>query len=39
MSRKKPYTTGRLLVDIALTFFTGGLWLIVIFIRFMRTNS
>ena len=39
MARKKPYTAGRLMADVLLTFVTGGLWLIVILIRFMRTNS
>jgi hypothetical protein len=39
MARSKPYTATRLMVDLLLTLVTGGLWLIVIFIRFMRTNS
>lgn len=40
MSRSvKKYTTVHLLVDIVLTFLTGGLWLIVIAIQFMRRNS
>ncbi len=41
MSRStvKPYTTLHLIVDIVLTFLTGGLWLIVILIQFLRRNS
>lgn len=36
---KKPYTTGRLILDVVLTLLTGGLWLIVILIQFLRRNS
>ena len=28
-----------LLIDVLLTFATGGLWLIVVLIRFLRKNS
>lgn len=28
-----------LFMDVLLTFLTGGLWLIVLFIRFLRNNS
>lgn len=36
---KKKYTFLHLLVDVALTFLTGGLWLIVVVIKYLRTNS
>lgn len=36
--RKKRSTIG-LIVDVALTLMTGGLWLIWILIRFLRNNS
>lgn len=36
---KKSYGFGSLLVDVVLTVVTGGLWLIVILIKFMRSNS
>ena len=40
MSRKvKKYTTAHLLLDLVLVFLTGGLWLIWIAIRFMRSNT
>jgi hypothetical protein len=35
----RKYGMGRLLIDIILTFVTGGLWLIVILIMFLRRNS
>ena len=28
-----------LILDVILTMLTGGLWLIVVFIRFLRNNS
>jgi hypothetical protein len=39
MAKKKPYGFGNLVIDLLLTFLTGGLWLIVILIKFMRSNS
>ncbi|MGK3955281.1 hypothetical protein ACLKOZ_03720 [Arthrobacter sp. R4] len=39
MARKKTYGFGSLLLDVILTLLTGGLWLIVILIKFMRSNS
>lgn len=36
--KKKRGTVG-LLLDVFLTFFTGGLWLIWILIRYLRNNS
>lgn len=39
MARKKSYGLGSLIVDLVLTLLTGGLWLIVILIKFMRSNS
>lgn len=36
---KKKYGFGSLLLDLFLTFITGGLWLIVIVVKFLRTNS
>jgi hypothetical protein len=39
LARKKHYGFGSLLLDVILTLITGGFWLIVILIRFMRTNS
>lgn len=38
MARKK-YGFGRLALDVTLTFMTGGLWLVVIGIKFLRANS
>ena len=35
----KKYGIINLLVDITLTIFTGGLWLIWIFVREMRRNG
>lgn len=34
----KKYGFGSALFDIIMTFLTGGLWLIWIFIKFMRTH-
>ena len=40
MSRpRKPYTGVNLFIDVALTILTGGLWLIVVLIRFLGRNS
>lgn len=39
MGRRKHYGFGNLLLDVILTVLTGGLWLIVILIKFMRSNS
>ncbi|MFF2316962.1 hypothetical protein ACFVTE_11890 [Arthrobacter sp. NPDC058097] len=39
MARKKSYGFGKLLLDVILTLLTGGLWLIVILIKFLRSNS
>lgn len=39
MARKKSYGFGSLLLDVVLTLLTGGLWLVVILIKFMRSNS
>jgi hypothetical protein len=36
---KNNYTTGKLIGDVLLTFLTGGLWLIVVAIRFAGRNS
>ena len=33
---KKKYGLGNFLMDVILTFLTGGLWLIYIFVREMR---
>lgn len=35
----KKYGIGSALFDIIMIFLTGGLWLIWIFIKFMRTNT
>lgn len=37
--RRKHYSGLHLLWDFVLTIFTGGLWLIWIFIRFLRARS
>ena len=37
--RKKHYGTGSLLIDFFLTIATGGLWLLWIFIRFLRAKQ
>jgi len=39
LARKKTYGFGSLLFDVILTLLTGGLWLIVIGIKFLRSNS
>ena len=39
MSKRKHYGFGHLLLDFILTMLTGGLWLIWIIIRFLRSNS
>lgn len=36
---KKKYTVGHLILDVALTFVTGGLWLIVLAVKFLGRNS
>lgn len=36
---KKKYGLGRLLLDVFLTVITGGAWLIVLLIIFLRRNS
>ncbi len=36
MSNSQPYGCGTFLLDVVLTIFTGGLWLIWIFVREMR---
>jgi hypothetical protein len=38
MHTKKPYGVFRFLVDATLTIITGGLWLIWIFVREMRSR-
>lgn len=38
MKKKKRSTLG-LIVDVLLTIMTGGLWLIWIFIKYLRNNS
>ena len=35
----KKRSTGGLILDVILTFCTGGLWLIWILIRYLRNNS
>lgn len=35
----RKYTTAHLIVDVVLTLLTGGLWLIVIGIIYLRRNS
>lgn len=37
MSRNSRYGLGSFILDIILTFLTGGLWLIWIFVREMRS--
>lgn len=39
MARKKHYTGANALVDLILTFLTGGLWLIWVLFREIRLNS
>jgi len=33
MARSKPYTGGLLALDLILTLFTGGIWLVVVLFR------
>jgi hypothetical protein len=33
MARSKPYTGGLLVLDLILTLFTGGIWLVVVLFR------
>lgn len=35
---RKPYGIGHFLIDCLLTFMTGGLWLIWVFVREMRSR-
>jgi hypothetical protein len=37
--RRKSYGAGMLFLDVTLTILTGGLWLIVVLIRFLGRNS
>lgn len=39
MSKAKSYSFGSMVLDVILTFLTGGLWLIWILIRFLRSNT
>ena len=39
MAKKKPYGFGSLVIDLLLTFLTGGLWILVILFKFLRSNS
>lgn len=39
MSKGKKRSTGGLILDLFLTFATGGLWLVWILIRYLRNNS
>ena len=39
MARSKPYTGGLMVLDIVLTLFTGGLWLIVVLFRELMRRS
>jgi len=34
----KKYGVGHLLLDVVLTMLTGGLWLVVLFIKYLRTH-
>lgn len=36
---RRRYTTGHIFVDFILTLLTGGLWLLWIIIRFLRSNT
>lgn len=36
---KKKYGTGHLIFDVFMCLITGGLWLIVIVIKYLRRNS
>ena len=37
--RRKQYTTAHLLWDMFLILITGGLWLIWIIVRYLRSNT
>lgn len=39
MSGNKKVSFGRIALDVFLTCITGGLWLIVILIKYLRKNS
>jgi hypothetical protein len=39
MKKKKKRGTFGLIIDVLLTIMTGGLWLIWIFIKYLRNNS
>lgn len=39
MARKKPYTGGLMALDLILTFFSGGFWLIVVLFRELHQRS
>lgn len=39
MARKKPYTVTLGFIDLLLTFFTGGAWLIVVLFRELYQRS
>jgi hypothetical protein len=39
MGRRKKAGTGMVLLHVILTVLTGGLWLIVLFIKFLMSNS
>jgi len=39
MARNKPYTGGLLVLDLFLTFLTGGLWLVVVLFRELMRHS
>jgi hypothetical protein len=39
MARKKPYTGGTVILDVVLTFLTGGAWLIVVLFRELYQRS
>lgn len=36
---KKKRSTGGLILDVILTFATGGLWLVWLLIKYFRSNS
>jgi hypothetical protein len=39
MGRRNKVGSGRVLLHVILTVLTGGLWLIVLFIKFLMSNS
>lgn len=39
MSGKSKRSTAGLILDIALVFLTGGIWLVWILIKYLRNNS